>query len=116
TSPTTNSFRYSSPFILGTNGTLKVRGFKNGYLNSQLANAVFNLAVGNPVIVPSGLATNNTVVVRLISATPQARLYWTLDGTEPSPTNGFLYTSPFVLSTNGTLQVKGFRNGFIDSQ
>src|SRR5258705_426999 len=76
----------------------------------------FNLTVANPVIFPAGATTNNTVNVTLTSLTAGAQLYWTIDSTEPSPTNGFLYTSSFVLGTNGTLQVKGFKNGFIDSQ
>src|SRR5258705_6815152 len=76
----------------------------------------FNLTVANPVISPAGATTNNTVNVTLTSLTAGAQLYWTIDGTEPSQANGILYSGSFVLSTNGTLQVKAFKNGFIDSQ
>jgi hypothetical protein len=107
---------YTNTFVLGTNGTLQVKGFKNGFVDSQTISNNFNLAVADPVISPAGATTNNTVNVTLTSLTAGARLYWTIDGTVPAPTNGFLYTGSFVLGTNGTLQVKGFKNGFVDSQ
>jgi hypothetical protein len=112
----TNGFLYTSSFVLGTNGTLQVKGFKNGFIDSQPVSKAFNLTVANPRILPTGATTNNAVRVTLTSATVLAQLYWTIDGTEPSPTNGVLYSGTFPLGTNGTLQVKGFKNGFIDSQ
>src|SRR5437867_3712601 len=102
------------PFTLGTNGTLKVKGFKNGFVTSQTASAVFNLTVSSPTIAPPGATSNNSVTVTL-NSTPGARLFWTIDGTEPT-TSSALYNGPFSLGTNGTLKVKGFRNGFVDSQ
>ncbi|MEO8427735.1 MAG: chitobiase/beta-hexosaminidase C-terminal domain-containing protein, partial [Verrucomicrobiota bacterium] len=98
------------------NGTLQVKGFKNGFVDSQTVSNNFNLTVANPVILPTGATTNNAVNVTLTSLTSGAQLYWTIDSTDPSPTNGILYTNTFALGTNGTLQVKGFKNGFIDSQ
>src|SRR4029077_5782407 len=112
----TSGFLYTSSFVLGTNGTLQVKGVKNGFIDSQTVSNNFNLTVANPVISPAGATTNNTVNITLTSLTAGAQLYWTIDSTEPSPANGILYTSTFVLGTNGTLQVKGFKNGFIDSQ
>src|SRR4029453_17247529 len=88
-----NGFLYTSPFVLGTNGTLQVKGLKNGFVSSQTISGNFSLTVANPVISPAGAITNNTVKVALTSATAGAQLYWTLDGTDPSPSNGFLYTS-----------------------
>ncbi|MBI3415409.1 MAG: chitobiase/beta-hexosaminidase C-terminal domain-containing protein [Verrucomicrobia bacterium] len=112
--PTTGSTLYTGPFLLQTNGTLKVKGFKNGYTASAVASADFNLTVSTPTIVPAGVATNNAVTVAFIEATPNAKLYWTIDGTEPTPAST-LYSGPFTLGTNGTLKVKGFRNGFVAS-
>src|SRR6185369_3163141 len=103
-------------FVLATNGTLQVKGFKSGFVDSQTISNNFNLAVANPVISPAGATTNNTVNVTLTSLTAGSQLYWTINGTEPATTNGFLYSGSFVLGTNGTLQVKGFKNGFSDSQ
>src|SRR5258705_9502304 len=76
----------------------------------------FNLTVANPVISPAGATTNNTVNVTLTSLTAGAQLYWTIDRKDTAPTNGFLYTSSVVFGTNGTLQVKGGKNGFIARQ
>ncbi|MBI3415408.1 MAG: chitobiase/beta-hexosaminidase C-terminal domain-containing protein [Verrucomicrobia bacterium] len=107
-----NGTLYNGPFRLGTNGTLLVKAFKSGFLESEVASAVFDLTVATPVLVPLGSVANNPVTVTLTSATTGAELYWTIDGTEPTPTNGTLYTEPFVLAASGNFKVKGYRRGF----
>lgn len=110
----TDSVRYEGPFLLTTSGSLFVRGFKPGFLPSELARAYFAFTVGDPVISPSGASANNPVIVTLSSDTAGAQLRWTIDGGEPT-TNSALYTQPFALSTNGSLKVKGFRDSFTPS-
>ena len=89
--------------MLGTNGTLQVKAFKNGFVDSQTVSNGFNLTVANPVISPAGASTNNTLNVTLTSLTAGARLYWTIDGTDPTPVDGILYTNTFALGTNGSV-------------
>ncbi len=113
--PTESSALYSGKFILGTNGVLKVKGFKNGYVSSAIVSSAFNLVVAKPTITPAGAANHNAVTVALDSTTPGAQLYWTIDGAEPT-TSSVLYTGSFSLATNGVLKVKGFTNGFAASE
>jgi sugar lactone lactonase YvrE len=112
----TNGTRYTGPFALGTNGTLKVRGFKNGYVASAVSGAAFNLTAANPLIVPGGATNHNAVSVVMDSETVGAQIYWTIDGTDPAPGNGTLYAGPFLLATNGTLKARAFKNGYVASQ
>jgi hypothetical protein len=105
---------YRGPFLLDTSGTLFVRGFKSGYLASELARADFKFTVADPVIFPRGATADNPVLVTLTSDTSGAQLRWTIDGQDPT-TNSALYAEPFALGTNGTLKVKGFRDGFLPS-
>ncbi len=110
--PTTNSTRYTGPFFLTTNGTLKAKAFFAGFLDSAVSSAVFNLKVADPIISPSGATSDNLVKV---SVTNNAGYYYyTIDGSEPT-TNSAHYAGPFDLHTNGTLKVKGLRSGFVDS-
>ncbi|MBI2924442.1 MAG: chitobiase/beta-hexosaminidase C-terminal domain-containing protein [Verrucomicrobia bacterium] len=113
-----NGFKYSGAFLLGTNGTLKAKGFKGGYVASQTASAVFNLSVATPLIIPGGATNHNTVKVELVTATDGAKIYWTIDGKDPKPgdANTTLYAGPFDLAQNGTLKVQALKNGYVESE
>ena len=52
-----------------------------------------------PVIAPgAGAFPSGSAGITIASATTSARIYYTVDGTQPSNTNGVLYTGPFTLS------------------
>lgn len=110
-----NGTLYNGPFRLGTNGTLLVKAFKSGFLESEVASASFNLTASPPIILPPGASSNNPVTVTLSTATTGAEIYWTIDGTEPAPGNGTLYTEPFALAASGNFKAKAYRNGFLPS-
>jgi|GEM_PF-893848 len=115
TEPGTNSNLYAGPFVLQTNGTLKAKAFRDGFMSSDITSAVFALSVADPVISPAGAVSDNPVFVDLSTATPGAVIYWTIDGTEPTSQNGNLYQGPFWLQNNGLLKAKAFKNGFAES-
>ncbi len=105
-----------APLPLNASGVLKAQAFKNGYLDSATTTNVFTFTVSSPVITPVGAITNNAVTVSLATATTNALIYWTIDGSEPSPTNGTLYANvPFSLETSGVLKAKAFKPGYTDS-
>ena len=54
--------------------------------------------------------------VELATATPAARIRYTLDGTDPSETNGLDYDSPLNLAQTTTLRVAAFRHDLVPSQ
>jgi sugar lactone lactonase YvrE len=106
------------PFTLTASGLLKARAFKTGYTNSDIITNIFLLQVSDPIISPNGASSGSPVLVRVSSATPNASIYWTLDGSTPSPTNGTLQASgsTFVVNSNSTLRVAAYRTGFTPSQ
>jgi hypothetical protein len=113
--PSRLSTPYNGPFLLGTNGTLKVKGFKNGFIGSQTVSAAFNMTMSNPTVNPSSASSTNPVTVTFNSSTSGAQFFWTIDGTEPTRSSP-LYAGPFPLGTNGTIRVKAIKDGFVDSQ
>jgi Chitobiase/beta-hexosaminidase C-terminal domain/Fn3 associated len=119
TTPTPASTLYTNPFVLGVNGTLLAKAFRNGFLESQVSTNVFNLFVADPVITPPGATSNNNVQFTITDATTNAAVYYTTDGSEPASNNGILATAnlsgSIVVSNNGVLKVKGFLNGFVAS-
>jgi hypothetical protein len=106
------------PFSLTASGVLQARAFKTGYTNSDIITNIFLLQVSDPVITPNGASAGSPVTVKVTSATPNASIYWTLDGSTPTTNHGTLQASgsTFVVSSNGTLRVAAFRPGFTPSQ
>jgi hypothetical protein len=47
--------------------------------------------------------------------TPGAVVYYTTDGTPPTPTNGTQYTSPLNISATSTIRVAAFRDDYLQS-
>ncbi|MGE5611715.1 MAG: chitobiase/beta-hexosaminidase C-terminal domain-containing protein, partial [Bacillota bacterium] len=53
--------------------------------------------------------------VTITTTTPDAQLRYTTDGSEPTPTNGLLYTGPIPIATTTVLRAMAFKAGFISS-
>ena len=51
----------------------------------------------------------------ITSATPGAQIYYTLDGTAPSPTNGTLYTSPLTITGETNVRAIAYAPGYLPS-
>ncbi|MEM7315235.1 MAG: sigma 54-interacting transcriptional regulator, partial [Planctomycetota bacterium] len=53
--------------------------------------------------------------LRLATATPAAEIYFTTDGSDPTPDNGVLYTSPILIDKTTVLKATGFRDDYFES-
>ena len=67
-----------------------------------------------------GFYPNSTTVslpfdVTVSTGTPDASIYYTTDGSEPSPTNGTLYTAPISISGTTTVRAIGTKPGFVST-
>ncbi len=56
------------------------------------------------------------VTVTLTNATPGASIFFTVNGSEPSPTNGAGYTAPITLRGTTTLRARAFKPGYLPSK
>ena len=63
---------------------------------------------------PAGFYTSSFPLV-ISSATPDAQIYYTLDGTVPTPTNGTLYTGPITISGESNVRAAAFATGYLSS-
>jgi hypothetical protein len=72
------------------------------------------LATAAPVITPDGGTFSTTASVQLTSATSTANIYYTLDGSVPTPAST-LYTAPVTIATDTTVNAIASAPGYIQS-
>jgi hypothetical protein len=109
-------------FGAAAGGTLTIQytldedtGVAGGHINLAAA-TLTDATVATPTISPAGGTFTDSVEVTLVTATPNAVIRYTVDGTDPD-NNSTLYTGPFTLSTVGTINLKAraFVSGLNDS-
>jgi hypothetical protein len=53
--------------------------------------------------------------LEITTPTPSAQIYYTTDGSAPSPTNGTLYTGPITIDRTRTIRADVFREGWLSA-
>ena len=102
-----------APFL-----TVKAIGAKSdGSPNSAVVKTLFQFVTGNP-----NINGNNAAQFTISDITVNAHLYYTLDGSDPWPTNGVdlgtvetptnVWNVGFAISTNTLFKVRGFRDNY----
>lgn len=105
TPPTSNSGVYGGPIAV-TNGKVTIRAIVTGvagYAASKPAEQTYSIIPATPFISPpSGTFTSGTSI-RISDSTPGVAIYYTTDGSLPSP-NSLLYSGPITLSSTQTTE------------
>ena len=73
--------------------------------------SVDGLLPSSPVFTPNGGLLAGPTMVSLSTATPGAAIYYTLDGSDPTPATATLYDTPFMLSATTTVKAKAYMGG-----
>lgn len=96
--------------------TLKVKGWKTGWVVSDTTTAYYTLKVGTPSL---GLTAGSYTSAQTVTAgttTPGATLRYTISGAAPTGSDPAVPGGGIVVDSTTTLRVKGFRNGWTDSE
>lgn len=72
--------------------------------------------VATPVISPNGGEVESGAAITITCTTEGATIYYTLDGTTPSASNGTEYTTSFALTSEATIKAIAILNGYNDSE
>jgi hypothetical protein len=62
------------------------------------------------------VCSNNGGTITLTCATAGAAIFYTLDGSNPSPRNAMLYTAPFTPGTGVTIKARAWLAGYLTSE
>ncbi|WP_409343638.1 chitobiase/beta-hexosaminidase C-terminal domain-containing protein [Paenibacillus sp. MBLB4367] len=117
--PSTSSTVYSSPITITNAMTIKAIAVKSGMVNSEVMSVSYTIIqeqVATPTANPSSGAVAAGTSVSLLNATEGATIYYTTDNSDPSPTNGTIYSSPITITNAMTIKAIAVKSGMVNSE
>jgi alpha-tubulin suppressor-like RCC1 family protein len=103
--------------LVAHSAVLKARAYKAGWTPSDTAGGTYDVSLGTvaaPALAPGAGTYTTPQSVVITSATAQAEIRFTTDGSEP---NAFsrLYRSPVAVAANTTVKARAFKEEWIPS-
>jgi len=99
---------YTDPINVPLNSTMfiRARAYKEYWLPSSIVSATYTVTgqVAGVTFNPGGGTSTNAQLVVLSSATLGATIRYTTDGSEPSETEGTIYTTPIPVNASMTIK------------
>ncbi len=103
---------------LDGNTTVRARAFNEFGIGGDIAEASFTFGTSIPIVAPVSIAPpggtyTSPQELTLSTATPDADIYYTLDGTLPRTNNGVLYepATGLTIDSNRTVTARAFKPG-----
>jgi hypothetical protein len=114
--PTTASPVYSTPLTLTQTTTVKAMATASGMTDSAVTSATFTIQqpTATPTFSPAAGTYTGSVSVRISDATSGATIYYTTDGSTPTPASP-IYSSAFTVTQTTTVKAMAAANGMTNS-
>jgi hypothetical protein len=116
--PSPSSTPYTNPFTVSTTTTVKAIATASGFSQSPMATSVITInsqsPAATPVISPATGTYTSSQTVTITDSTAGSNIFYTLDGSPPSPSST-PYTNPFTVSTTTTVKAIATASGFTQS-
>ena len=107
-------YLYGGPINVLRSMTIKAMAVKAGMLYSEAAIAQYVIKVKTPEFNPPPGNYTDTQSVAITCQTPNSAIYYTLNGTAPTPSST-LYTNPLTVSVNTTIKAVAVKSGLVNS-
>jgi len=114
------SLVYNAPLILNSSSFIAAYAAKENMKTSEITSISYKINISTeraaePVITPASGSYANAVFVTISCTTENAIIKYTTDGSEPSRTNGNIYSAPFGVMQSSTVKAMAYKLGLIDS-
>lgn len=100
--------------ITGTT-VLKIAGVAPGKADSAVLTRTYTLVAAVPAVNVAAGTYNAVQTVTITSSTVGARIRYTLDGSDPTPTTGILYAGPVQVAASATLKAIAYKDNYTNS-
>jgi len=117
TTPTAASTKYTAAISVGVSETVKAIAVATGYSNSAVASSayVINLPMAaTPTFSPAAGTYTSAQTVTISDTTTGATIYYTVDGSSPTP-QSTKYTAPITVSSTETVKAIATATGYASS-
>jgi pro-kumamolisin-like protein/chitobiase/beta-hexosaminidase-like protein/Big-like domain-containing protein len=114
TTPSSASSLYSGPVPIQRSCTLQAIAIGQGGSSSKVASATYTLNAAVPTIFPPSGRYPGIVTVTMSSASPNASIFYTTNGSTPS-VGSTRYVGPFILRASETVSAMAAEIGFTSS-
>ncbi|HEY3333530.1 MAG TPA: choice-of-anchor tandem repeat GloVer-containing protein [Capsulimonadaceae bacterium] len=118
TTPTASSTKYTGPFTITKNTTVKAIAIYPGSVKSALVTAAYVILPPAPkvTISPASCKKVGPVTVTLTDTLGSANIYYTTDGTDPATSaTAVAYVGPFSVGATATVTAIARATGYSDS-
>ena len=115
--PTTASAKFVAPLTVSTTTTIRALATANGYNSSAVATGAFVINLppaATPTFSPAPGTYTSVQTVSIADATAGVTIYYTLDGSTPTPSST-KYTVPITVSVSETINAIATATGFAQS-
>ena len=106
---------YAAPIAVNSSTTIKTLAYRSGRSDSAEGAATYTLAASTPTFDPPAGTYATGQTVQVLTASPGVSIRYTLDGSTPSPTTGFLYTGPVLVNVGMTVKALAYQTGWTSS-
>jgi len=110
--PTTSSALYSAPFSVASTQTVRAMAIAPQGIQGPTSEVTYTITppAAKPVVTPAGGKFTSIQSVVLTDATPDAKIYYTTDGSTPTATSA-VYTGPLTVAENAVVQAVALAPG-----
>lgn len=112
--PTTSSSVYSAALTIDASQRVSAIAVANGFATSNVASSSYAMKAACPRLTPGGGTYSAVQTVTIASATPEATIYYTTDGTAPT-SSAKVYSAPLTVDASQTLRAIAVRSGYATS-
>ncbi len=114
TTPTASSSVFSSPIAVSSSETIQAIAAATGYTNSAVASAAYTIgalaAAATPTFNPPAGTYTSAQSVTIADSTAGATIYYTIDGSTPTPSSA-VFSGPIAVSSSVTIQAIATASG-----
>ncbi len=112
-----NDTGYSGPVMVGSNVLLRAVAEDSNLVSSPVSAASYTISgvAATPTFSPPSAIYSNAPLVSISSATADASIRYTTDGSDPSETTGTLYSSPILVSSAAMFKAIAYASNASDS-
>ena len=111
TEPSISSNRYVNPIIIDKCMTIKTIAVIEGLGSSAVVEEAYRVKVEDPILSIKDKSIVDYDALSITTTTSDATIIYTLDGTEPSLSNGTVYDGPISIERTLTVKTRAFKDG-----